>query len=243
MANKVILMQQIRALIQLLEKGYSLRAIAAELGLSRQPVTVYTARLKTSLYSFEALRQLSDAELARIVYAPTPSMDFSDNARRQDLNVRMAYLLTKLKRTGVTRLLLWEEYRKEYNDPYQYTQFCILIKEASKTTEASMRLVHTPAAMVMVDFAGDKMSYVDRSTGEVVLCPVLVAVMPFSNYTFAMALPDASIPQVIRALNNCLCYFGGVPLSLKTDNMKQVYLTVELYTRYSVEKYTSPAGI
>src|SRR4051794_12248332 len=44
-----------------------------------------------------------------------------------------------------------------------------------------------------------------------------------------MALPDATIPQVIKALNNCLQYFGGVPLSLKTDNMKQV---VTKYCRY-----------
>lgn len=40
--------------------------------------------------------------------------------------------------------------------------------------------------------------------------------------SIATALPDATIPQVIKALNNCLQYFGGVPLSLKTDNMKQV---------------------
>jgi transposase len=66
------------------------------------------------------------------------------------------------------------------------------------------------------------MNYVDRSTGEVIVCPVLLAVLPFSKYTFAMALPDATIPQVVKALNACLHYFGGVPLSLKTDNMKQV---------------------
>jgi DNA-binding NarL/FixJ family response regulator len=43
MANKVILIQQIRALINLLEKGMSFRAIAAELGLSMQPVTLHAA--------------------------------------------------------------------------------------------------------------------------------------------------------------------------------------------------------
>ena len=66
-------MQQIRSIIQLLEKEYSLRAIAAEIGLSRQPVTFYVTRLKASTYSFEALRQLSDAALAAIEYAPEVS--------------------------------------------------------------------------------------------------------------------------------------------------------------------------
>jgi len=215
-------MQQIRSLIQLLEKGYSLRAISAQIGLSRQPVTFYAARLKDTSYSFEALRQLPDEDLARIVYAPVVSKPLPLNARRQELDRRMPYFLSELKRTGVTRLLLWEEYRKESIDPFRYTQFCILLKQASTVTNASMHLVHTPGAMVMADFAGDKMSYVDRSSGEVIYCPVLVAVLPFSKYTFAMALPDASIPQVIKALNACMAYFGGVPLSLKTDNMKQV---------------------
>ena len=222
MANKVITMQQIRAIIQLLEKGFSLRSIAAQVGLSRQPVTLYAARLKNASYSLEELRLLPDADLANIVYTPAVAAPLSESARRQELNARMAYFLSELKRTGVTRLLLWEEYRKESVDPFRYTQFCILLKQASKTSDASMHLVHAPAAMMMVDFAGDKMSYVDRSTGEVIFCPVLVAVLPYSKYTFAIALADASIPQVIKALNACLAYFGGTPLSLKTDNMKQV---------------------
>jgi transposase len=222
MANKVISMQQIRTIIQLLEKGYSLRAIAAQIGMSRQPVTFYAARLKTSCCSFEALRQLPDAALAAIVYAAQVSGPVCANTRGQELENRMPYFLGELKRTGVTRLLLWEEYRKESANPFGYTQFCILLKQASKVTNATMHLVHTPAAMVMVDFAGDKMSYVDRSTGEVISCPVFVAVLPFSKYSFAIALKDASIPQVIKALNACMVYFGGVPLSLKTDNMKQV---------------------
>ena len=222
MANKVISMQQIRSIIQLLEKGYSLRAIAAEIGLSRQPVTFYVTRIKASTYSFEALRQLPDAALAAIVYAPEVSSPLCENARRLELDGRMPYFLSELKRTGVTRLLLWEEYCKESTDPFRYTQFCILLKQAAKVTNATMHLVHTPGAMVMVDFAGDKMSYVDRYTGEVISCPVFVAVLPFSKYTFAIALRDASIPQVIKALNACMAYFGGVPLSLKTDNMKQV---------------------
>lgn len=224
MPNKVISMQQIRSLIHLLEKGTSLRAIAAELGLSRQPVTLYASRLKAAAASLEQLRQLPDADLARIVYAPAAKDTVSDNERRQDLNTRIAYFLTELKRTGVTRMLLWEEYRRECSDPYRYTQFCILLKEAGRTSKATMHLVHTAAAMVMVDFAGDKMSYVDRQTGEVMLCPVLVAVLPFSKYTFAMALRDATIPQVVKALTCCLHFFGGVPLSLKTDNMKQVVI-------------------
>ena len=222
MANKVISMQQIRTLIQLLEKEYSLRSISTELKLSRQTITLYANRLNNAAQSLEELRQLPDADLAGIVYAPEVVTHLSASTRQQELTARMSYFQSELKRTGVTRLLLWEEYRKESLDPYGYTQFCNLLNQGRATTTASMHLTHTPGDMVMVDFAGDKMSYVDRTTGEVILCPVLVAVLPYCKYSFAMALPNATIPQVIKALNACLNYFGGVPLSLKTDNMKQV---------------------
>lgn len=216
-------MQQIRTLIQLLEKQYSFRSISTQLNLSRQSVTLYANRLKNAGQPFESLRQLSDTDLAGIVYVPVAlATHLPGNARKEALDARMSYFLSELKRTGVTRLLLWEEYRKESVDPYGYTQFCFLLNQAGKTTAASTHLVHTPGEMVMVDFAGDKMSYVDRSTGEVIYCPVLVAVLPYSKFSFAMALPNAGIPQVIKALNTCLHYFGGVPLCLKTDNMKQV---------------------
>src|SRR5579862_8205707 len=134
MANQVISMQQIRALIQLLEKGCSLRSISAQLSISRQPVTLYAARLKNANHTLQELRQLSDNDLANIVYSPSPEVFYPDAARRLDFIARVPYFLTELKRTGVTRLLLWEEYRKEYNNPYRYTQFCVLLKEASKVT-------------------------------------------------------------------------------------------------------------
>jgi transposase len=112
----------------------------------------------------------------------------SENTCRLKVDGRMPYFLSELKRTGVTRLLLWEEYCKESADPFRYTQFCILLKQAGKVTNATMHLVHMPAAMVMVDFAGDKMSYVDRSTGEVISCPVFVAVLLPLIYYFQTIL-------------------------------------------------------
>ena len=127
MANQVISMQQIRSIIQLLEKGYSLRAISAQLGMSRQPVTLYASKLQSAAHSLEQLRGFTDADLAAIVYASTTSAAVSDDARKLYLANLFPYFLTELKRTGVTRLLLWEEYRKQCEDPYRYTQFCILL--------------------------------------------------------------------------------------------------------------------
>src|SRR5665647_1541850 len=61
--------QKIRSIIQLLEKGYSLRAISVQTGLSRQTVTFYVARLKNAPYSLEALHLAP--KMGFIVITPT----------------------------------------------------------------------------------------------------------------------------------------------------------------------------
>jgi hypothetical protein len=63
--------------------------------------------------------------------------------------------------------------------------------------------------------------YVDASTGELIACPVYVAVLPFSGYGYVEALSDAKLPQVVRALNHTIDYFGGAPMAVKSDNMRQ----------------------
>jgi hypothetical protein len=68
MANKVISMQQVRFIIQLLEKKHSFRSIAAQLKLSRQTVTHYAGKIKSSQLSFVELRALNDADLSAVVY-------------------------------------------------------------------------------------------------------------------------------------------------------------------------------
>lgn len=220
-------MHQIRSIIQYLSKGYSLRAISRELHMSRKTVTQYSERLKCQSVSLEELRGLSDAELSAIVYSPVKAL--SEDARKADFSSRVDYFLKELPRTGVTRLLLWQEYSREYPDGYGYTQFCVLLAQKSKIHSPSMRLSYPPGEMVMIDFAGDQLAYTDRSTGEVISCPVLVCVLPYSGYSFVKALPNASLIQLMNALNDCLSFLGGVPHSLKTDNMKQIVVKTSRY--------------
>ncbi len=79
-----------------------------------------------------------------------------------------------------------------------------------------MHFDHEPAASMMFDFAGNKIPFTDLQTGEIIWCPVLVCMLPFSGYTYI----EASCCQPTgngcsKALNNALNYFGGVPRSVK----------------------------
>lgn len=47
------------------------------------------------------------------------------NQKLKDLLSFFPYMYKELRKTGVTRKLLWEEYKARYPDGYQVTQFCL----------------------------------------------------------------------------------------------------------------------
>jgi transposase len=214
-------------MISLLQKGSSVRQISREMRLSRNTIKIYQERFNASKLGYEQLLKLDDAGFSDIAYGATGQS--KPEPKKEYFTSRVDYFLTELKRTGVTRYLLWEEYKKEYPNGYSYSQFCDLLSRLRKINEASMHFEHKPGAVMMVDFAGDTMSYVDKESGEIIKCPVFVAVLPYSGYSFAVALSDSRQPNVIKALNLCLNYFGGVPGCAKFDNMKTAVIKSNRY--------------
>ena len=218
MSNNLVTMQNVRTILQLLQRGFSGRKISRDLKLSRNTVKLYVDRFNACGLSRDELQQMDDAGLSAIAYADAKQIQA--DPRKEDFKSRTDYFLAELKRTGVTKQLLWEEYKGDNADGYEYSQFCGLFAQHRKVNEATMHFTHNPADVMMVDFAGDNLSYVDKVSGEVISCPVFVGVLPHSGYSFVLALPNATQPNVIKALNLCLEYFGGVPQSIKCDNMR-----------------------
>ena len=225
MPNKFISMHVLRRMLLLIQRDFSDRSIAIELNLSRVTVGQYHQRIRSSSRSCEELLTLGDIELTQLLQQ---EIEKKADPRLSDFMLRRDYFLEELSKRGVTRKLLLAEYRKVYPDCYGYTRFCELLDEAKAINQASMHQEHLAGDVLQIDFAGDKISYLDKTLGEVA-CIVFVAVLPYSGYTFVMALLDATVPQLVKALNACLCYFGGVPLQVKCDNMKQAVIKASRY--------------
>lgn len=217
MTNNLVTMQNVRSIIQLLQRKVSGRGISRDLKLSRNTVKLYLDRFNACGFSLEELQKMDDAGLRAIAYVDAKQMQA--DPRNGYFKSRIDYFLAELKRTGVTKQLLWEEYKKENPGGYEYSQFCDLFAQYRKVHEATMHFEHIAGDRCMVDFAGDYLTYVDRLSGEIIRCPVFVAVLPYSGFSFAVALPDATQPNVVKAMNLCLDYFGGTPQSFKYDNM------------------------
>lgn len=64
-----------------------------------------------------------------------------------------------------------------------------------------MHFVHRPAETLEIDFAGAKLGYVDRATGEWISREILICVMPFSHYMYVEARPSQKQEHFIAGLS------------------------------------------
>jgi transposase len=221
MAFKPISMHQIRQLIGFLSKGYTISETVRLTGIARNTVREYKRRIEDQGLRLVDVVSLNDEALAAVVQNETRRLRTeADEQRLKDLENRMEYFSEELRRRGVTMQLLWDEYREENPQGYGYTQFCEHLARYRKVHSAVMYFTHQPAEQLLVDFAGDTLHYVDRRTGEFVPCQVLVCVLPYSNYTYVEALRSQQQEHFVKGLSNALHYYGGVPQSIKTDNMR-----------------------
>jgi len=227
MANKFITMLQLRSILQQKSRGQSNRQIARCLHLSRETVNGYIQQFQQLDKTVESLLKLTDEELSSLFQKEV--QEIKKDWRLEDLQQRIPTLYDELQKPHATRMILWEEYRQQVQDGYGYAQFCEHLSRFIETRKAVMILDHNPAASMMFDFAGDKIPLVDRHSGEVTWCLVLICVLPFSGYTYVEAMIRATQLLLLKALNNAMIFFGGVPLSGKTDNMRQVVKKANRY--------------
>lgn len=227
MPNKIIAMLIARKIILLVLRDLSVRAIARELNLSSKTVRKYRHRINSSGKTPEELLALEDALLADLLNSEKIK-DIPDGRREQFMTLVDDYLC-ELAQKRVTRAILYEGYQVQYPTGFKYSKFCQLISEAAQIGKATLYNEYIPGDKWMFDFAGKKLGYVHPDTGERKEVTVFVSVLPYSSYSYMEALENATLPHLIKALNNNLDYFGGVPACAKTDNMKQVVSRISRY--------------
>jgi transposase len=225
-------MHQIRRIIELYLQGRGIRESQRLTGLSRNTIREYLRRIQESGISPQELLALDEASLAPFVYLDAiekGSAGRTRDTRYDSFENHLEYYCSELQKRGVTRQLLWEEYRQDHPEGYGYSQFCEYLLRHRRRDQAVMHFTHRPGEQLQVDFAGGKLSYVDRSTGEVISCEVLVCAMPYSHYMYAEALPSQQQEYFINGLRHGLEYIGGVPPSIKCDNMKTAVVRANRY--------------
>ena len=214
--GKIKRMDQVKSIIRSYLSSKSIKSTARQLKMSKNTVRTYLRRAQAHSEDISSLLELEDEAFHQIFYED----ENAKSNREAVFTEKVDYWIKELRRIGVTRHLLWEEYRREYPDGYGYSQFCERLKREKGYSDLSLALDHKPGEEMMLDFAGKKMRWVDVPSGQVYECEILIAVFPYSQYTFAIALDSQKIENFIHGLNQALLFFGGLPKAILSDNLK-----------------------
>ena len=208
-------MRKIHEVLRLhFEHGRSKREIARIINVSPSTVSDYVARAKLAGLSHPLPPEIGDAALERLLFPPSePS-----SVRRPEPAWPVVH--NELRRKGVTLELLWQEYKAEQAEGYQYSAFCEHYRRWRQQLTLSMRQIHTPGERLFIDYAGQTVGVTDGTTGEIREAQVFVAVLGASNYTYLEATWSQQLPDWIGSHVRALEFFGGCTELWVPDNLR-----------------------
>ncbi|WP_339755131.1 IS21 family transposase [uncultured Marinobacter sp.] len=226
MPAKRVAMRKIREVLRLrLAAGLSIRQISASTKVSTGSIQKQLSKAEELGLSWPLPDKLDDSQLALLFY---PAADTRPSSRFQLPD--WATMHQELKRKGMTKQLLWEEYTQNYpNRCYSYSQFCDLYRAWRKRQKRSMRQQHKAGEKCFVDYCGPTVPVISPSTGEIRQVQVFVAVLGASNYTYAEATLSQSLPDWLHSHVRMFEYFGGTPEMVVPDNLKSGVTTACRY--------------
>ncbi len=206
-------MRKIREVLRLKWKlGRTHRETQRACGVSQGTVAEYLQRAKGLTWC--EVRSMDDAELEARLYPAVP------HSRVPRPMPDWAEIYREHRRPGVTLLLLWEEYKADHLDGYGYSRFCELYRAFTKKLDVTMRQDYKAGEVLQVDWAGQTISIHDRHSGEVHEASLFVACLAASQYTFAHASWDQTLPEWIDCHVRTWDFLGGVSDLVVPDNTK-----------------------
>jgi transposase len=190
------------------------RNIARSCSIARSTVADCLKRAADAGLSWPLSDHLDDAALENLLY---PLVVITDVARVQP---DWAALKKEMRRKGVTLALLWDEYKADHPNGFQYSQFCKLYRDFASRIDCSMRQCHIPGEKLFVDYCGQTAQLTDPKTGVITQVQVFVCVMGASSYTYAEATMTQSLPDWLGSHVRAFAFLGGLPAIVVPDNLR-----------------------
>lgn len=216
MPTKRLTMRKIREILRLkFDCKLTYGQIAKSCGIGRTTVSDYLKRFEASPLKWPLASDVDDAHLEQTLF---PSALLTHCPDRDGID--WEYIHRELRRKSVTLMLLWQEYKAQYPEGYQYSQFCHLYRQWVGRVDPVMRQVHRGGEKIFVDYAGQTVPIIDPATGEIHQSQIFIAALGASNYTYAEATWTQTLPDWIASHCRAYEYIGGVPEVTVPDNLK-----------------------
>lgn len=188
---------------------------------SKSSVSNITTHFEKSALTIDEALEMEDEKLLSLLFPELKQYQPKTSKPHPDWNT-VHYELSK---KGMTRLLLWEEYKEQNPNGYGYSQFKEYYNRYKKSLNPSMRQVHYAGDKLFVDFSGVTMPIANAITGEIHKAQIFVSVLGASGYTFVHAVMRQSTEDFIECHNEAFSFYGGITNQVVPDNLKAAVIS------------------
>ena len=196
--------------------GLSRRKVAECTGVGKTAVSKHIGQADALGLTWDQIEPMSEEKLESLLY-PESSTPIKVGPQEPEWDK----VAKELRRKGVTKRLLWEEYCQEHGSKaYSYSRFCELYADWKGGIEPVMRFEHVAGEKCFIDYSGMTLDVVDPDTGEVRQAEVFVATLGASNYTFVDVTWSQKLEDFLQSHLRAVEFFGGVPAIFVLDNLK-----------------------
>jgi len=228
MAKRKVSMNKLREILRLKEIcALSERKVSKAINLSRPVVNEYLKRCAALGLNYPAARDMPDDVLEALLKQKEEPT--TEDTRYNALAELFEHIAKELKRVGVTRKILWEEYRRDNPDGYGYSQFCYHYQKWANLQELSMHIEHKAGENMFVDFTGKKLAIVDRESGKPTPVETYVGILGASKLIYVEVVKSQKKHDFISATDNAIRYTGGVVEAIVPDNLKSAVTKAHRY--------------
>jgi transposase len=216
MARRRICLNKIKDIIRFrMAAGMGERQVARALGVSRTVVAKYVEAFRASGLEVSGLESITDSALMEALNGATVP---TKGTLCRQLSKRLPAMVMELKKKGMTIQLLWERYLQDFPQGYQYSQFCLHFEKWRNAPEVCMHIDHK---------AGDRLVVINGNTGKEWALDLFVSILGASELTYVEARESQREEDWIRANEEAMWYWEGVPCALIPDCTKTAVARVD----------------
>lgn len=219
-------MLNIRHILRLYTQNQTQSEIIIQTGIHHLILKNIIKDFKTSKLSFAEINELSDRDLEELFKKPPENLH---SEKLKTLYSLFPQIDRELKRKGVTKGLLFEEYKKKHPDGAGRSAFLFHFSQWKARKIPTMRQNHKAGDKLFIDFAGERLNITDKETNKVKQVEVFVAVLGASQFTYVEAVFTQRKEDFISACENALQFFGGVPAAIVPDNLRSAVTKSDKY--------------
>jgi len=200
------------------------RQIQTLTGVSRNSVANYVKCFTELSSTLDDVLSLSDTDLEELFH-PKKASSTTKQSRSTLTHPDWNYVREELTKKGMSRALLYEEYKNAQPELYSYSQFNRYYTKFLSSISPSMRQVHYGGDKLFIDYSGLTMPIVNQKTGQISKAQIFVSVLGASGYTFVHATQTQSTKDFISSHVVAFRFYGGVPNILVPDNLKAAVIS------------------